>query len=43
MRKSEWPYVRIFLLTAGLYIIGVAGYAWLIRDFKKRPQELANA
>jgi len=37
-RKNAWPYSNIFLLTAGLYIIGVLGYAWLIRDYERRPQ-----
>jgi len=41
-RKSAWPYSRIFLLTAGLYIIGVLGYAWLIRDYERRPKSIID-
>ena len=38
MRQMDMSYVMIFLITAGLYIIGVAWYAWLISDFYKRKK-----
>lgn len=36
LRANEQPYAVIFLITAGLYTLGIIWYAYLIRDFKKR-------
>jgi predicted MFS family arabinose efflux permease len=36
MRKNSIEYVNIFLITAGLYTLGVVLYIFLIRDYEKR-------
>ena len=36
LRQMELRYVSIFLITVGLYIIGVTWYAFLIRSYEKR-------
>jgi predicted MFS family arabinose efflux permease len=36
LRKTGWPYVDIFLITAGLYLLGVFLYILLIRSYVKK-------
>jgi hypothetical protein len=43
MRQLELRYVSIFLITVGLYIVGVALYWWLIRDFERRKLRAAGS
>ncbi|HET6992624.1 MAG TPA: hypothetical protein VFJ43_14920, partial [Bacteroidia bacterium] len=38
LRKTGWPYVDIFMITAGLYAIGVFLYVLLIRAYGKREK-----
>jgi hypothetical protein len=38
LRKTGWPYVDIFMITAGLYAIGVFFYVLLIRAYGKREK-----
>jgi hypothetical protein len=38
LRDSGIPYAEIFLITAGLYAMGVAWYYLLIRDHDRRQQ-----
>ncbi len=37
MRQMDMRYVSIFLITVALYIVGLLWYAWLIRDYNRRP------
>ena len=37
MRQWDMRYVSIFLITVGLYVVGLLWYAWLIRDYQNRP------
>lgn len=39
LRTQELPYYIVFLITAGLYILGILWYAYLIMDYKKRKAE----
>jgi hypothetical protein len=39
LRLLEFRYVTIFLITVGMYIVGVAWYAYLIQQYKKRTGE----
>ena len=39
LRQMEFRYVSIFLITVGMYVIGVAWYAYLIYLYKKRTGE----
>lgn len=36
LRQLEFRYVSIFLITVGMYAIGVAWYAFLIRSYERR-------
>jgi hypothetical protein len=36
MRDRGIDYVNIFLITAGLYTIGVVWYTLLVRDYERR-------
>ncbi len=36
LRAMNYRYVTIFLITVGLYIIGVAWYAYIIRQYERR-------
>lgn len=36
LRRQQLAYMNIFLITAGLYSVGVIAYMFLIRDFEKR-------
>jgi hypothetical protein len=38
LRKTGWPYVDIFLITAALYGFGILLYMWLIRAYGKRQR-----
>lgn len=38
LRKTGWPYVDIFLITAGLYAFGIVLYMLLIRAYNKREK-----
>lgn len=38
MRQLEFRYVSIFLITVGLYVFGVAWYAYLIWDYQRREK-----
>ena len=35
LRQMEFKYVSIFLITVGLYVLGVAWYAYLIRQYER--------
>ena len=37
MRQMDMRYVSIFLITVALYVVGLLWYAWLIRDYNRRP------
>ena len=39
MRQYELRYVTIFLITVGLYVVGVSWYAWIIRDYHRRVKK----
>lgn len=39
LRQMEFRYVTIFLITVGMYVVGVAWYAYLIQQYKKRTGE----
>jgi len=39
LREMEFRYVSIFLITVGMYIVGVAWYAYLIRQYERRKLE----
>ncbi|TXB68851.1 MFS transporter [Phaeodactylibacter luteus] len=36
LRQMDFRYVSIFLITVGLYVIGVAWYAWLIHKYERK-------
>lgn len=36
LRKTGWPYVDVFMITAGLYAVGVFLYYLLIRAYGRR-------
>lgn len=38
MRQWNLAYVEIFLITVGLYVVGVVWYAWLIHQYQSRPE-----
>lgn len=38
LRKTGWPYVDIFLITAALYLFGIILYMLLIRAYNKREK-----
>lgn len=38
LRSIGFPYIYVFLITAGLYIIGVISYYLLILDFEKKQK-----
>lgn len=38
LRKTGWPYVDIFLITAALYAFGIFLYALLIRAYNRREK-----
>lgn len=38
LRKTGWPYVDIFLITAALYAFGIVMYMLLIRAYNKREK-----
>lgn len=40
LRAQDFAYVNIFLITAGLYAVGVIWYYFLIRDFNKQKMQL---
>ncbi|NRB64727.1 MAG: hypothetical protein HRU40_17155, partial [Saprospiraceae bacterium] len=42
LRRMEYPYVTIFLITVILYVIGVVWYAQLIRTYEKRLKKEAQ-
>ncbi len=37
LRQMEFRYVSIFLITVAMYVVGVAWYAYLIRQYERRP------
>ena len=39
MRKADFSYVSIFMITVGMYVIGVSWYAYLIKNYYKKSQE----
>lgn len=39
LRKTGWPYVDIFLITAALYAFGIFLYVLLIRAYNRRERE----
>lgn len=39
MRRMDYRYVSIFLITVILYVIGIIWYAWLIRSYRLRTGE----
>jgi uncharacterized membrane protein AbrB (regulator of aidB expression) len=39
LRKTGWPYVDIFLITAALYAFGIFLYVLLIRADNRRERE----
>lgn len=40
MRRAELSYVSIFMITVGLYVVGVSWYAYLIKNYyKKHPEQ----
>lgn len=41
-READIAYSNIIFITVGLYIIGVAGYAWLIRKHERKMKTLIN-
>ena len=38
LRQMEFRYVSIFLITVAMYIVGVAWYAYLIRQYERERQ-----
>jgi hypothetical protein len=38
LRKTGWPYVDIFMITAALYAVGVFLYVLLIRAYGRREK-----
>lgn len=36
LRRQDWPYSYIFLFTVGLYVVGIAWYAYLIHIYENR-------
>lgn len=43
LRMMEYRYVTIFLITVGLYIVGVSWYAYLIRSYRKKTGHTGKA
>lgn len=39
LRKTGWPYVDIFMITAGMYAVGVFLYVVLIKAYSKREEQ----
>lgn len=40
MRRAELSYVSIFMITVGLYVVGVSWYAHLIKNYYRKHPEL---
>jgi nitrate/nitrite transporter NarK len=38
LRQMEFRYVSIFLITVAMYIVGVAWYAYLIRQYEREQE-----
>ena len=43
LRRMEFRYVSIFLITVILYVIGIVWYAWLIRSYRLRTGRTGKA
>jgi len=38
LRQMDFRYVSIFLITVAMYVVGVAWYAHLIRQYERKQQ-----
>lgn len=43
LRRMEFRYVSIFLITVVLYVVGIIWYAWLIRSYRLRTGKTGKA